>query len=64
MKFYFDRIEDECAVIYLDDNSSFTIPKNIIPKDIREGNYITINVSLDEEENKKMASEIEELYNL
>ena len=61
-KGYLDRIEEDFAVVYFGDKEyKVDIPKNFMPKDIKEGINLKITISTDENSDKKVSNNIEEL---
>ena len=61
-KAYLDRIEGDFAVVYLGGKElKVDIPKNFMPKDIKEGINLKITISTDEKSDEKVSNDIEEL---
>lgn len=58
---YIDRIEEDVAVILLNDGDyQLNFPAELLPEDMGEGDYINLSLSQDEE--KKQAVLAEALY--
>lgn len=60
MKFTIDRIEEELAVVELEDGNMVNIPKIILPLEAKEGDIIS--VSIDKEETEERKERIEEKF--
>ena len=59
---YIDRYEGELAVLLLGENmKKVNFPREFLPDDVDEGDYITLDIALDEEANKKAEEEALEL---
>lgn len=59
---YIDRYEGELAVLLLGESmKKVNFPREFLPDDVDEGDYITLDISLDEEANKKAEEEALEL---
>ena len=57
---YIDRIEEDVAVILLNDGDyRLNVPAELLPEDMGEGDYINLSLSQDEE--KKQAVLVEAL---
>ena len=59
---YIDRYEGELAVLLLGESmKKVNFPREFLPDDVDEGDYITLDIALDEEANKKAEEEALEL---
>jgi hypothetical protein len=59
---YIDRYEGNLAVLLLgDDMKKVNFPREYLPAEAGEGDYIKIDIALDEEANEKAAQEALEL---
>ena len=59
---YIDRYEGELAVLLLGESmKKVNFPREFLPDDVDEGDYITLDIALDEEANKKAEDEALEL---
>ena len=59
---YIDRYEGELAVLLLGESmKKVNFPHEFLPDDVDEGDYITLDIALDEEANKKAEEEALEL---
>lgn len=59
---YIDRYEGDLAVLLLGDNmKKVNFPKEYLPADVNEGDYITIDIALDKEANERAEAEALEL---
>lgn len=60
---YFDRIEEDLAVILLGENEDYQIeiPSNLLPEDLAEGSYINIEISIDKKKTQDALKEAMEL---
>ena len=59
---YIDRYEGNLAVLLLgDDMKKVNFPKEILPDEVGEGDYITIDIALDKEANEQAEAEALEL---
>ena len=59
---YIDRYEGNLAVLLLgDDMKKVNFPKEFLPADVGEGDYITIDIALDKEANQQAEAEALEL---
>ncbi len=56
-----DRFEEEIAVIVLDRGGEMYIPIALLPKDLKEGDVLNFDVSIDKEETKKRLDEMEKM---
>lgn len=55
MKAVVDRIEGDHAVVLFEDiNASANIPLAVLPADIREGDWLTINIQIDKKTTDSM----------
>ncbi|NFC73580.1 DUF3006 domain-containing protein [Clostridium botulinum] len=64
MKGIIDRLEENFAIIELEDKKMINIDKNIIPKKAKEGDVINIEgdiITLNEKERERLKKEIDEL---
>ncbi|PRR80326.1 hypothetical protein CLLI_03520 [Clostridium liquoris] len=64
MRGIIDRIEENYAVVELENRVMINIEKKKIPFSVKEGDVIIINndnITIDKEETKKLKKEIEEL---
>ncbi|MFX0549840.1 DUF3006 domain-containing protein [Hathewaya histolytica] len=63
MKGILDRFEGNYAVVEITEGKTIDIPKDIIPKDAREGTILNleINVTIDEKDTSNRKKEIEKL---
>ncbi|MEW8973982.1 MAG: DUF3006 domain-containing protein [Tissierellaceae bacterium] len=53
MKFIIDRFEDAIAVVELDDKEIIDIPRQILPRDAKEGDVIIVSISKEETEERR-----------
>ena len=61
---YIDRYEGNIAVLLLgEEMKKVNFPKEFLPTDVGEGDYITIDIALDKEANEQAAAEALELLN-
>ena len=58
--FIVDRFEGEWAVIEYG-RKMFNIPKNVLPNDLKEGDVLNIQFTINEEETRKRKEMIEKL---
>ena len=59
---YIDRYEGNLAVLLLgDDMKKVNFPKEFLPADVSEGDYIKIDIALDKEANEQAETEALEL---
>ena len=59
---YIDRYEGELAVLLLGESmKKVNFPREFLPDDVVERDYITLDIALDEEANKKAEEEALEL---
>ena len=59
---YIDRYEGDLAVLLLGESmKKVNFPREFLPDDVDEGDYITLDIALDEEANKKAEEEALEL---
>lgn len=59
---YVDRIEEDLAVILLEDEEyQIEIPCRFLPDDLNEGSYIKLDISYDEEKTKAALQEAMDL---
>lgn len=59
---YIDRYEGNVAVLLLgDEMKQLNFPKEYLPADVSEGDYITIDIALDKEANEQAEAEALEL---
>lgn len=59
---YIDRYEGELAVLLLGDNmKKVNFPKEFLPAEAGEGDYVKIDITLDEEANDEAEEEALEL---
>ena len=59
---YSDRYEGNLAVLLLgDEMKKINFPKEYLPADVSEGDYITIDIALDKEANEQAEAEALEL---
>lgn len=61
MKVIIDRFEGDFAVCEKEDKTMVNIPNELLPKEAKEGNVLTINISIDAEETEKRKKLIEDL---
>ncbi|MFN8670928.1 MAG: DUF3006 domain-containing protein [Candidatus Sericytochromatia bacterium] len=63
VKAFLDRIEGDIAVIYLGSKNDFKldIPLKFLPKGIKENTNIKIDFSINQDDNKKNESNIDDL---
>ena len=55
---YIDRIEEDVAVILLNDGDyQLNFPAELLPEDMGEGDYINLSLSQDEEKKKAVLAE-------
>lgn len=55
---YIDRIEDDVAVILLNDGDyQLNFPAELLPEDMGEGDYISLSLSQDEEKKQAVLAE-------
>lgn len=55
---YIDRIEEDVAVILLNDGDyQLNFPAELLPEDMGEGDYINLSLSQDEEKKQAMLAE-------
>lgn len=61
---YIDRFEGDLAVLLLGDvMKKVNFPREFLPAEVGEGDYIKINISLDEDANNDAADEAWNLLN-
>lgn len=53
MKFIIDRFEDAIAVVELDDKEIIDIPRQILPRDAKEGDVIIVSIGKEETEERR-----------
>ena len=58
-----DRFEENMAVLEYED-VIFTIPRSLLPKDVREGDVITLNITIDRAATKDRKSRIKSLEDI
>ena len=56
-----DRFEEKIAVIVLDRGGEMFIPRPFLPKELREGDVLDFDVTINKEETKKRYDEAEKL---
>lgn len=57
-----DRFEEDKAVLLVGENEQKVVfPKNLLAKNLKEGDYISIDIKYDEIATKKAVAEIEEI---
>jgi hypothetical protein len=63
IKAFVDRIEGKIAVVYLGKNEDvkIDIPLKFLPKELKEGTHLNINIEIDEKENENNSSEIDDI---
>ncbi|WP_243129186.1 DUF3006 domain-containing protein [Hathewaya massiliensis] len=61
MKYIIDRFEEDYAVIETEEGKTFDLPKDMIPKDAREGDVLDIEVKVNKEDTRKREKEIKDL---
>lgn len=55
---YIDRIEEDVAVILLNDGDyQLNFPAELLPEDMGEGDYISLSLSQDEEKKQAVLAE-------
>lgn len=55
---YIDRIEEDVAVIILNDGDyQLNFPAELLPEDMGEGDYISLSLSQDEEKKQAVLAE-------
>ncbi|MEE1308012.1 MAG: DUF3006 domain-containing protein [Anaerovibrio sp.] len=55
---YIDRIEEDVAVILLNDGDyQLNFPAELLPEDMGEGDYISLSLSQDEEKKQAVLTE-------
>ncbi|MCI7612245.1 MAG: DUF3006 domain-containing protein [Selenomonadaceae bacterium] len=55
---YIDRIEEDVAVILLNDGDyQLNFPAELLPEDMGEGDYIRLSLSQDEDKKRAMLAE-------
>ncbi|MCK4648760.1 DUF3006 domain-containing protein [bacterium] len=61
MRGVIDRIEDEIAVIELEDRSQFLFPAKRLPKGAEEGSVLNITITYDRKATKREKEKIKKL---
>ncbi|WP_026478796.1 DUF3006 domain-containing protein [Alkaliphilus transvaalensis] len=56
-----DRFEGDYAVVEYGDRRTFDLPKSLLPSNVKEGDVVLIELSIDEEETQKRRKSIEAL---
>ena len=56
-----DRFEDEIAVIILDKGGEMLIPKKDLPKNLKEGDVVSVIIEIDKDETRKRMSSMNKL---
>lgn len=57
-----DRFEEDKVVLLVgEDEQKIVFPKNLLAKNLKEGDYLSIDIKYDEIATKKAVAEIEEL---
>ena len=56
-----DRFEGDIVVIVLDRGGEMYIPKPFLPENLKEGDVLSFDVSIDKEETKKRLDEMEKM---
>ncbi|SNX52809.1 DUF3006 domain-containing protein [Thermoanaerobacterium sp. RBIITD] len=56
-----DRIEDDVAVVVLDDEKKINIPVKYLPSNVMEGDVIDISLNVNKEETVKRARKLKKL---
>ncbi|MCD6580032.1 DUF3006 domain-containing protein [bacterium] len=56
-----DRFEEKIAVIVLDRGGEMYIPITLLPKDLKEGDVLNFDVSIDKKKTKKRFTEMEKM---
>lgn len=59
--FVIDRFEGNCAVIELDDRSTITLPKHLLPKDAKEGDVIDLSINVNRSKTTKRRKQADSL---
>ena len=57
---YLDRFEEGMAVL-IHDSREFAVPRELLPEDVREGDYLSLKLSIDPEKRAAAGQEISEL---
>ncbi len=58
--FIVDRFERDCAVIEYE-SITFNLPRSLLPPDVKEGDVITIGISVDQTITKERRQKAEEM---
>ena len=57
-----DRFEEDKVVLLVgEDEQKVVFPKNLLDENLKEGDYLSIDIKYDEVEKKKAVAEIEDL---
>ena len=65
IKLIIDRFEEEWAILETQDNNpiTFNFPRYLLPKEIKEGTVLIIDIDIDQEETKRRKEKIQNLLN-
>ncbi len=61
MNLIIDRFEESWAVLELPDGTTFNFPRSLLPEEVKEGDILHFEVSIDEEATRKRREHIQEL---
>ena len=56
-----DRFEEDKVVLLVEDEQKVVFPKNLLDENLKEGDYLSIDIKYDEVATKKAVAEIEDL---
>ena len=65
IKLTIDRFEGKYAILESQDRNpiTFNFPHHLLPKEVKEGTVLNINISIDQEETKRRKDKIQNLLN-
>ena len=58
-----DRIEEENAVLFDEENAKISLPRHFLPKDLREGSALVLTVATDEADTASREKKAKEILN-
>ncbi|HBV86168.1 DUF3006 domain-containing protein [Desulfosporosinus sp.] len=59
--FIIDRFENEWAIVETQNRTNFNLPRSVLPADLKEGDVIDIQVSINTEATKQRSKKVKSL---
>lgn len=56
-----DRFEGNWAVLELPDGTTFSFPRHLLPSEVKEGDVLKLDISIDKEETEKRRKQAQRL---